>query len=453
VAAGSADPSELTVGSLDDAILLDLFHDGLTRIDSDGAVIGALADTWAVDGDTWSFTLADNASFADGTSVEPGDVVASLTAMAASGSLAGQRLDMIEGVAELLSGDADTISGLSVEDRRVVIEVVRPAASLPRLLAAPWYGVLPAGVGPDFFDAPQGSGPYRVTEEADTSMSLEPVRPGSDALEVLLADDRAAAAALVSDGSADWALVGDEEATGSGITQGSVDSGAIRLMMMNPSHPALADVDVRRTVRHLLDVDALEAAGLVERRTGILGGEISCTTVCDGDEARAEVVLAGAEATEPIPIDVIDVPELSALAVAIAEQLEAGGLEVDVRFHEVDAYRELLLSGDVGIHIHGSIGLVGAPSEYLIFPFAGVSAERTILDPDEDLDELLAEVERTEGTDRDAAIDAALEGLAEEAVVVSLGPITVGSARNESIGAIEVGPGGLVDLSTTQIIN
>ena len=49
-----------------DALLLggDLFHDGLTRIDSDGAVIGALADTWAVDGDTWSFTLADNASFA-----------------------------------------------------------------------------------------------------------------------------------------------------------------------------------------------------------------------------------------------------------------------------------------------------------------------------------------------------------------------------------------------------
>ena len=102
-----ADPAAASLGSPTDLLVLDLLHDGLTRLDDEGQPQPALAASWRSN-DTltaWRFTLDPDAAFADGTAITAADVIASLEHVAKGGDAslaalspgADQRLPRLRG--------------------------------------------------------------------------------------------------------------------------------------------------------------------------------------------------------------------------------------------------------------------------------------------------------------------------------------------------------------------
>ena len=84
----SLDPVQANPASPSSMAVTDLLFDGLTGYDpARGAVVGRLAISWGVssDGLTWHFELDPDAVFADGSSVTPADVKASIERVAALG--------------------------------------------------------------------------------------------------------------------------------------------------------------------------------------------------------------------------------------------------------------------------------------------------------------------------------------------------------------------------------
>ncbi len=133
--------------NLADMVAVNLLDRGLTSIDpTHNQAVPALATKWvsnapkptstsapprpgprprgpprpapATVGDTWTFTIDPQARFADGSTVTPADIIASLTAVARTGNstLAGARLDVIEGYADLVTGKTSKLSGLVAGD-------------------------------------------------------------------------------------------------------------------------------------------------------------------------------------------------------------------------------------------------------------------------------------------------------------------------------------------------
>ncbi len=142
------DPTAIGPTDQDAMVLVDLTSDSLTSIDPATQLpVPALASSWSADsaGTSWTFTLRDDASFADGSPVTAADVSTSLERVAskAGQSLAGARLDVVSGYAAFVSGQDQHFSGISVkDDHTLVITTGAPDAELPLLLGSPLYGVV-----------------------------------------------------------------------------------------------------------------------------------------------------------------------------------------------------------------------------------------------------------------------------------------------------------------------
>lgn len=86
------DPTAGAAGAIDWVVYANIFE-GLTRIDSNGAVQPALATGWSIsqDGKEYTFELAKNAKFHDGTALEASDVIFSLNRARGEGSVNAQK--------------------------------------------------------------------------------------------------------------------------------------------------------------------------------------------------------------------------------------------------------------------------------------------------------------------------------------------------------------------------
>ncbi len=127
----SLDPAQIVPTNQADMIAVDLLDEGLTSIDPvHNVAVPALATHWSTDGSgssattggttpsatvgrTWTFDLDPHAEFSDGSAVTAADVVTSLTTVAALGNttLAGARLDVVEGYTDLVTHQLDVAVG------------------------------------------------------------------------------------------------------------------------------------------------------------------------------------------------------------------------------------------------------------------------------------------------------------------------------------------------------
>ena len=189
------DTLELSLGdnptTLDPALIKDvaggriaaLLYPNLVRFDSDGSLVGDLAARWEVsaDGLTYTFHLRPGAEFSDGTRITAHDVAASFE-RALSPEVASPRawvLTGIKGAAEFHSGAAPSIAGLAAMDEatlRVTLE--KSSGTFLALLTMPSAAVLPAETPRAPFwgvdDFPTAGGPFRVARlEPDVSLLLE----------------------------------------------------------------------------------------------------------------------------------------------------------------------------------------------------------------------------------------------------------------------------------------
>ena len=86
------DPTAGAAAAIDEVVYANVFE-GLTRIDRDGAVQPALAESWTVsdDGLTYSFTLHPGVAFHDGSAFDSADVVSRFERAMAEDSVNAQK--------------------------------------------------------------------------------------------------------------------------------------------------------------------------------------------------------------------------------------------------------------------------------------------------------------------------------------------------------------------------
>lgn len=171
---------------LSSAFLVRQIFRGLTRFGPDLQPVPAIAQRIEVstDGLDYTFDLRPNATFQDGSSITADAVVVSLTRALDPETADGDVLLLggptflsdIEGAGDVISGQSHQLSGVdAVDEDTVHIRLSSPRSTfLMKLASAPASIVDPADVGGDeWWRAPNGSGPFRISEwEPDDHMTL-----------------------------------------------------------------------------------------------------------------------------------------------------------------------------------------------------------------------------------------------------------------------------------------
>lgn len=165
--------------------------DPLTRYDyQTQSVTGLAALSYEVSDDARTFTFRLNsATFHDGTSVAAADFkrawerVASPASAAAKAHGASQwsyLLSLVSGYAEVASGSATDLAGVTCPDERTLrVELSAPYADFPLLCAHPALSPVPASAEGDpdsFFKRPVGNGPFAMSASWQEGHNISLVR-------------------------------------------------------------------------------------------------------------------------------------------------------------------------------------------------------------------------------------------------------------------------------------
>lgn len=174
------DPAQGSGG--DATLFLQSIFSGLVRYDARGNLVPDLAEKWSISADrtVYTFTLRPNATFHDGTKVTAAAVVYSLNRACDPRSappFVADYLGVIKGVQERLAGKADSVSGITALDPSTVrITLVHPDDAFLAKLTFPLTFVVDkqtveAG-GKDWWQHPNGSGPFRLAQWQPSSAAV-----------------------------------------------------------------------------------------------------------------------------------------------------------------------------------------------------------------------------------------------------------------------------------------
>ncbi len=398
-----ADPVEANLASPSDLMVLDLLHDGLTRLDADGEPQAAVAASWRSNQSltAWRFELDPDATFASGTPITAEDVVASLERVAAGGdtSLAALRLETISGFRDFVAGTAEHLAGLTVPEPGVVrIAVDTPMSVLPTILASPMFGVVDAS-SLEAATADDGdlgeldlSGSWEVAEAGDASVRLDR-RQGTDghldAIELRTYEDADAAYEAFDDGDVDWALAPPERCGDAVETYGDdhfVPFHAELFFGLNVKSPALGNPFLRKAIAVAIDRDAIVEAVYADRAdplsavlpAGVPGHDPDRCDDCAHDPDQAEAILQQAfpdGQVPPVRIDFDESPAQEAMARLVAADLQAVGIAAELRPQPLEEYKRFVVSGGQELFSFGWIGGYGSPDAYLAPLFTSTASD------------------------------------------------------------------------------
>lgn len=395
------DPATASLGSPSDLLVLDLLHDGLTRLDASGAPQPAIAASWTPDAalTTWTFTLDPKASFASGRALTSADVVASLERVAKGGdaSLAALRLEQISGFRAFVDGQAEHLAGLTAPDPATVqVRLDTPLAVLPVILASPVFGIvdvasLTQATGPD---ADLGeldlAGAWEVDSAEDDTVRLKR-RDGADGhlegVDLRTYDDPEAAYDAFDEGEVDWALV-PADRYGVAVDDHGDDAfspfHAELFFGLRLTSPNLAATGMRQAIAAAIDRDAIIRAvyaDLAEPLStvvpdGVPGRVDDPCPTCGHDLARARELVAATFPGGPVPTVAIDFdqsPAQEAMAKIVAADLQEAGIPTQLRPKPLEEYKRFVVSGAQELFSFGWIGGYGSPDAYLA-PLFGSAA-------------------------------------------------------------------------------
>jgi ABC-type transport system substrate-binding protein len=399
------DPAAAVPTNHADVIAADLLFDALTAPGPDGTgAVPAVAEALEPDAElrVWTARLRPDAVFGDGTPVRAADVKASLERVAAKGSesIAASRLDVIEGYRPFaVDGTAPDLAGVAVvDDATLTITLRGPYAELPELLASPLYGIVPADADEAFFDAPEGSGPFRVTGDDGTTVALAPqAGPAADGVsltgvELVRFPDLEASYAEFEGGGIDWTLLPDEALEGADVRWGGryvpAPFGVESWLGFDLRDPRYQDARFREAVVRAIDrasivdevfpgrlvLDGLVPDGVPGASTAPNG---ACGDRCAFDPGRSRALLAeaypGGDAP-PVVLATFDDPAQRALVDAVRADLEAVGLTVTVDVRPLEEY-QALAPAERPVFSFGWVGLVPTQESYLGPLFASGSPD------------------------------------------------------------------------------
>ncbi len=181
-APATLDPA--AAGDAASAGVIGALFETLTTFDTDLVLRPALAATWSVEdgGRRVVFELRPNLRFSDGTPLTADDVVRSWRRVIdpARPSPLASLFDDVVGAADYRTGrlaDPGAVGIRADGPTRVVVDLLRPGADLPAIVASPTFAVVPPAVGRDPAALAPGafvaSGGYRLAAASETALSLE----------------------------------------------------------------------------------------------------------------------------------------------------------------------------------------------------------------------------------------------------------------------------------------
>ena len=419
----TGDPADAGPADLGRRVVADLLYEGLTRVDSEGTVGPALAESWSVTPDrlTWVFAISPDAVDSAGERVTARTAMRSLDRVAARGpdDVLAPVLGAVSGWSDRMSGRAGGVAGMSAPTPdQLVIRLDRPFEPLAEVLAWPAFGI--TGGEPGRFAS---TGGYRVDEESGT---LRPVTESS-----LLPDVRIVATApedgpaLVASGDVDWAVLPR------GAAMDGMPGDAVRVPVGVRIGIAIRhhEASTRRAINQALDSVALATAlGLVPSPPRVSNGAI-------GDLPRDMTV---------------DVPDgsLSALGPELVDQLTKAGVDVDLIVSDADTFAARVVTREARVH---PIVLPGGPwSGEWVAGSLVPGAANDLIDVESfersSLGESLTSTRDRE--DRDLFTDLLVQTAVDEGVLVLLGELEFNVATNREVwplrhradGTLELGP-------------
>lgn len=459
----SLDPAEASPESVSSAIAADLLFDGLTELrDGDTAARPALAATWTPSNEarSWRFELRADARFSDGSTVTAADVERSLERVLRRGvaSLPGSRLAAVTGYDAFVRGEAADLPGIvAVDPRTVDITLDRPLSTLPELLAAPAFGIVPPAADvlsvPPFGEAPAvSSGPFRFERRDGDVLEVVRVTGGDaylDGLELHQHDDLAVAYDDFEEGHLEWTLVPptrvDAAAEAYGVG-GFRPFQASLFFAFNLADPTFADVRFRQAIVQAVDRDAVVNAvyfGIAEPLAtivpaGVPGHDAArCAAGCAHDPDASRALLAQAFPDGNVPEVFIDFDEgadHSAVAGIVEESLEAVGIPTTLRPQAPEGFGTFIAQGSGAFIRLGWVGTAATPDVYLTPLFHSDSPDNVTGLADPAVDLLLDGAAAT----TDEAERARLLGEAESAVLALAPTLNLLQFRVLTVAAADV---------------
>lgn len=316
-------------------------------VDDEGELVPRLATKWSANDDAtmWTFTLRDDAVFADGKPVRAADVLHSMKRMNELAAENGMRL-----------GTVDVEGSSAVSDTELTIATLAPDAELPAALAGNVF-VVPEGV--TTFDEPAGSGPF-VLESSDGTTVVLKRNPkwwggdkGVETVEIRGFTDPQAMSQAITTGALQAAsslapaAAATVEKSGDRFTVHRREGAECYPLLLRIDAKPFDKPEVRKAIK--LGVDRKALVDKVFLGYGVVGKDmikhgqpgVPDAPEITRDVAQAKKLLAEADLGDAAKLVLHTTqayPGMVPTATLVAEQLAEIGLEVEVKEHAPDEF-------------------------------------------------------------------------------------------------------------------
>lgn len=368
-------------------------QEGLVGRDSSGKIVPALAESWTQpDATTYVFTLRDDATFQNGDSVTPEDVVFSIDQAADETASPGTTYYLVNLASAEVTGDREVTVTTHQPDAGFLVNLSSAGALV--VTQQKFWEQHDGTVGTSS-SLLMGTGPYQVTEfQPDSHVTLERVDtwwggiPKVKTIEVNFIPDTNTRLAAAQKGDVDIALnvpinqAKQWESIGDSRVEAINDLSYVGLIFDESVAP-FDDADVRRAISYGVDkatiADTLlrgygevataimtpEALG--EAYDGTAARELLATIPqYDYDPARAKELLDGSTGAGGFTVELTypnTGPQLGIAAQAIADNLKDIGITVDVREVPIEEWLATIGDGEHGLGFMWYFSTTGDPSE------------------------------------------------------------------------------------------
>ncbi|MDF3855773.1 ABC transporter substrate-binding protein [Paracoccus pantotrophus] len=343
---------------------------GLLSLDTDGQIVGELAESWDQSGTEYVFRLRENAMFHNGEPVTAADVVWSFEQMTKEGSTA------------YFVEDFEVISSVvATDDRTVRFTLSEPTPAFAKFLATPYCPVISAKAGQE---QPVGAGPYRITaEEEGVSIEFEAFEgfykkglPKTKRLKMVVYKDESLRVAALETGDVDiieyvpWQSMGQVEGNAGLVLQET--TGPSMVINFNVEQPPFDDPRVRQAVCYAIKREDIVNTAFYGRGKPLLGlpldenSEIASEKTdklfdYDPDKAKALLEEAGALGKKVTLLSSATYSVHQDTALVVQQYLNAVGLQCELALPEWGARVTQGNEGKYQFCINGSSTVVNDP--------------------------------------------------------------------------------------------
>ncbi|GLY78115.1 ABC transporter substrate-binding protein [Actinoallomurus iriomotensis] len=336
-----------------DFFVVENLYTGLSRIRPDGSTARALATQVTADPtcEQWRFTVRAGTTFSNG---EPVDAAAfarswNRTARNKTGG-EGYLMDDVQGYDDVLSGKAQTMSGVTASGNSLQVTLTKPDCDFEKRVAAPVFAPMPSAAGDASNDGynrmPVGNGPFKIsgyTPGARLTLVRNDAyaftKPRLDRVDATFVSDLSAALSGFDAGQYDWAELQSASipaAVARHSSDGELVKGAIggmTFLLPIGDKGAMKSKEARQAVSYALDRQAIVATayqGIYPVATSMVppaipGALTNGCTACVHDPGKAKTLAeqAGLGPGSSVTLTLGDSSSYTQLAELVRQQLES----------------------------------------------------------------------------------------------------------------------------------